>query len=40
LTDYALYTFKPEELRLKGIDVEPGTITVLQDGISVKVNQP
>lgn len=37
LHDYPLYTFKPEQLRFKGRDFEPGTITVLPDGISVQV---
>lgn len=40
LQGYPLYTFKPEELRLAGASVEPGTITVLPDGINVKINRP
>ncbi|RZT41369.1 DUF1439 domain-containing protein [Cupriavidus agavae] len=40
LQDYPLYTFKPEQLRLAGSSVEPGTITVLPDGINVKINRP
>lgn len=40
LQGYPLYTFKPEELRLAGTSVEPGTITVLPDGINVKINRP
>ena len=35
LRDYALYTFKPEELRRFGKTFEPGTITVMADGIKV-----
>jgi len=38
LKDYPLYTFKPEELRFNGKDVEPGAITVAPDGIRVQVN--
>ncbi|WP_454765587.1 DUF1439 domain-containing protein [Cupriavidus campinensis] len=40
LQDYPLYTFKPEQLRLAGSNAEPGTITVLPDGINVKINRP
>ena len=35
LRDYALYTFKPEDLRRFGKTFEPGAITVLDDGIQV-----
>ena len=35
LRDYALYTFKPEELRRFGKTFEPGAITVMADGIKV-----
>ena len=35
LRDYALYTFKPEDLRRFGKTFEPGAITVLDDGIKV-----
>lgn len=38
LKDYPLYTFKPEELRFNGKDVQPGAITVTPSGISVKVD--
>jgi len=38
LKDYPLYTFKPEELRFNGKDVQPGAITVTPAGISVKVD--
>ncbi|VVE23587.1 hypothetical protein PIN31115_03269 [Pandoraea iniqua] len=37
LNQYAIYTFKPEQLRYGGRDVEPGAITVLPDGIKVEV---
>ncbi len=40
LQGYPLYTFKPEQLRVAGTNVEPGTITVLPDGINVKINRP
>jgi len=40
LQGYALYTFRPDELRVAGTSVEPGTITVLPDGINVKINRP
>lgn len=35
LRDYALHTFKPEELSRFGKTFEPGAITVLEDGIKV-----
>ena len=35
LRDYALYTFKPGDLRRFGKTFEPGAITVLDDGIKV-----
>ncbi|WP_150614181.1 DUF1439 domain-containing protein [Pandoraea terrigena] len=37
LNQYPIYTFKPEQLRYGGRDVEPGAITVLPDGIKVEV---
>jgi len=40
LEGYPLYTFKPEQLRVAGASVEPGTITVLPDGIHVTINHP
>ncbi|MGO4153415.1 DUF1439 domain-containing protein [Cupriavidus sp. YAF13] len=40
LQGYPLYTFRPDELRLAGASVEPGTITVLPNGINVKINRP
>lgn len=39
LDQYPIYTFKPEQLRYAGRDVEPGAITVLPDGIKVEVRQ-
>jgi len=38
LRDYPLYTFTPEQLRVAGKDIEPGAITVLPDGIKVRIN--
>lgn len=40
LQGYPLYTFKPDELKFAGARVEPGTITVLPDGINVKIHRP
>ncbi|MCY1367178.1 hypothetical protein D9M69_541020 [compost metagenome] len=40
LQGYPLYTFREDQLRVAGTQVEPGTITVLPDGINVKVNRP
>ncbi|CAJ0794684.1 hypothetical protein LMG7141_02982 [Ralstonia condita] len=40
LNDYAVYTFKPEQLKVAGIAVEPGTITVLPDGVHVQAKRP
>lgn len=37
LRDYALYTFRPEELMFNGQALTPGEITVLDDGVKVKV---
>jgi hypothetical protein len=37
LTDYPLYTFKPEELQLNGQQFEPGAITVTAEGLKVEV---
>lgn len=39
LKDYPLYTFKPDELRVNGTEIEPGAITVAPDGIRVQVKQ-
>ncbi|MCG5262024.1 DUF1439 domain-containing protein [Cupriavidus gilardii] len=38
LKDYPLHTFKPEELQVNGKHVEPGAITVTEDGIAVKID--
>lgn len=40
LSDYAVYTFKPEQLKVAGIAVEPGTITVLPEGVHVQAKRP
>ncbi|CBJ52015.1 putative transmembrane lipoprotein [Ralstonia solanacearum PSI07] len=40
LADYAVYTFKPEQLKVAGIAVEPGTITVLPEGVHVQAKRP
>ncbi len=37
LKDYALYTFKPEQLEMNGKRFEPGAITVLSDGVKVEI---
>ncbi|WP_081768820.1 DUF1439 domain-containing protein [Herbaspirillum sp. RV1423] len=37
LKDYPIYTFKPEQLEMNGKHFEPGTITVLNDGIKVEI---
>ncbi len=39
LRDYALYTFKPEQLQLNGKSFEPGKITVEQDAIKVEIKE-
>lgn len=39
LKDYPVYTFKPEELRFGGKEVEPGAITVGKDEVRVEVKQ-
>lgn len=40
LQGYPLYTFREDQLRLAGSSVEPGTITVLPNGINVKITRP
>ncbi|OCS47063.1 DUF1439 domain-containing protein [Ralstonia pickettii] len=40
LNDYAVYTFKPDQLKVAGIAVEPGTITVLPEGVRVQAKRP
>lgn len=37
LADYPIYTFKPEQLQFAGQQYEPGTITILSDGIRVQI---
>ncbi|CCD39552.1 Probable transmembrane protein [Candidatus Paraburkholderia kirkii UZHbot1] len=37
LDRYPIHTFKPEELQFAGVSYEPGTITVLTNGIRVQV---
>jgi hypothetical protein len=37
LTRYPVYTFKPEQLQFAGVSYEPGTITVLTNGIRVQI---
>ncbi|NUT61342.1 DUF1439 domain-containing protein [Herbaspirillum sp. C9C3] len=39
LRDYALYTFKPEQLQMNGKTFEPGKITVEQDAVKVDINE-
>ncbi len=37
LTNYPIYTFKPEQLQFAGVNYEPGTITILTNGIRVEI---
>lgn len=37
LTNYPIYTFKPEQLQFAGVTYEPGTITILTNGIRVQI---
>lgn len=37
LTNYPIYTFKPEQLQFAGVNYEPGTITILTKGIRVQI---
>ncbi|CAB3759448.1 DUF1439 domain-containing protein [Paraburkholderia solisilvae] len=37
LANYPVYTFKPEQLQFAGVSYEPGTITVLTNGIRVQI---
>jgi hypothetical protein len=37
LTNYPIYTFKPEQLQFAGVNYQPGTITILTDGIRVQI---
>ncbi|WOD20627.1 DUF1439 domain-containing protein [Paraburkholderia kirstenboschensis] len=37
LSNYPIYTFKPEQLQFAGVNYEPGTITVLTNGMRVQI---
>ncbi|KVS36280.1 hypothetical protein WK35_02805 [Burkholderia vietnamiensis] len=37
LTNYPIYTFKPEQLQFAGVNYEPGTITILTNDIRVAI---
>ena len=37
LDGYPIYTFKPEQLQFAGVNYEPGTITILTNGIRVAI---
>lgn len=37
LTNYPIYTFKPEQLQFAGVNYEPGTITILTKCIRVQI---
>jgi hypothetical protein len=37
LDNYPVYTFKPEQLQFAGVNYEPGTITILTNGIRVQI---
>jgi len=37
LTNYPVYTFKPEQLQFAGVRYEPGTITVMENGVRVQI---
>jgi hypothetical protein len=37
LTNYPIYTFKPDQLQFAGVSYEPGTITILTNGIRVQI---
>jgi hypothetical protein len=37
LANYPVYTFKPDQLQFAGVNYEPGTITVLTNGIRVQI---
>ncbi|HTJ91765.1 MAG TPA: DUF1439 domain-containing protein [Pararobbsia sp.] len=39
LSNYPIYTFKPEQLTFAGAQFEPGAITVLKNGIKVEIVQ-
>ena len=37
LDGYPIYTFKPDQLQFAGVNFEPGTITILTNGIRVQI---
>ncbi len=37
LTRYPVYTFRPDQLQFAGVNYEPGTITILSNGIRVQI---
>ena len=37
LNDYPVHTFKPEQLQFAGVSYEPGTISILTNGIRVRI---
>ena len=37
LTNYPIYTFKPDQLQFAGVNYEPGAITILANGIRVQI---
>jgi hypothetical protein len=37
LSNYPIYTFKPDQLQFAGVNYEPGTITILTNGIRVQI---
>jgi hypothetical protein len=37
LNGYPVYTFKPDQLQFAGVGYEPGTITILTNGIRVQI---
>lgn len=39
LRDYAVYTFKPEQLEMNGKRFEPGRITVEKDAVKVEIKE-
>ncbi|PXW18423.1 DUF1439 domain-containing protein [Paraburkholderia caballeronis] len=37
LNNYPVYTFKPDQLQFAGVNYEPGTITILTNGIRAQI---
>ncbi|NLP62251.1 DUF1439 domain-containing protein [Paraburkholderia sacchari] len=37
LANYPIYTFKPDQLQFAGVNYEPGTISILTNGIRVQI---